>query len=223
MRIGELSSRTGVPVPTIKYYLREGLLPAGELTSPNQAQYGDTHVHRLKLVRAMIDVGRLSIASAREVLAALDTPGRSLHDTLGVALGAVTAPTPATGVESAGESTAREQADRAVEKLVDRLGWQVTADSPARQALAQVIVAFHTLGQDELIGLLDDYAAAAERLAAAEVAAVATHPDPDGLVESAVIGTVLGDAALAALRRLAQENASHRLFAARPPAPAHLG
>jgi DNA-binding transcriptional MerR regulator len=37
MRIGELSKVTGVPVPTIKYYLREGLLPAGELSSPNQA------------------------------------------------------------------------------------------------------------------------------------------------------------------------------------------
>ena len=37
MRIAELSQTTGVPVPTIKYYLREGLLPAGELTSPNQA------------------------------------------------------------------------------------------------------------------------------------------------------------------------------------------
>lgn len=29
MRIGELSRRTGVPVPTIKYYVREGLLPPG--------------------------------------------------------------------------------------------------------------------------------------------------------------------------------------------------
>ena len=35
MRIAELSQTTGVPVPTIKYYLREGLLPSGELTSPN--------------------------------------------------------------------------------------------------------------------------------------------------------------------------------------------
>ncbi|MER8187025.1 MerR family transcriptional regulator [Kitasatospora sp. NPDC094015] len=215
MRIGELSSRTGVPVPTIKYYLREGLLPAGELTSPNQAQYGEAHVHRLKLVRAMIDVGRLSIASARDVLAALDTPGGSLHDTLGVALTAVTAPMPATvpGGESATESAVREQAELAVEQLVTRVGWQVGPESPARQALAQVIVTFRTLGQGELVGLLDDYAVAAERLAAAEVAVVATHPDPDSLVESAVIGTVLGDAALSALRRLAQEDASHRLFA----------
>ena len=38
MRMAELSRRTGVPVPTIKYYLREGLLPPGERTSPNQAQ-----------------------------------------------------------------------------------------------------------------------------------------------------------------------------------------
>ena len=28
--MSELSERTGVPVPTIKYYLREGLLPEGE-------------------------------------------------------------------------------------------------------------------------------------------------------------------------------------------------
>ena len=41
MRIGELSRATEVPVPTIKYYLREGLLPHGELSSPNQASYGE--------------------------------------------------------------------------------------------------------------------------------------------------------------------------------------
>ncbi|WP_346281659.1 MerR family DNA-binding transcriptional regulator, partial [Pseudonocardia sp.] len=34
MRMAELSARTGVPIPTIKFYLREGLLPPGERTSP---------------------------------------------------------------------------------------------------------------------------------------------------------------------------------------------
>ena len=38
MRISELSSVTGVPVPTIKYYIREGLLPRGERTAANQAR-----------------------------------------------------------------------------------------------------------------------------------------------------------------------------------------
>jgi len=34
MRISQLSAESGVPIPTIKYYLREGLLPGGEATSP---------------------------------------------------------------------------------------------------------------------------------------------------------------------------------------------
>ena len=41
MRISELSAQTGVPVPTIKYYLREGLLPEGERSAPTQAAYGE--------------------------------------------------------------------------------------------------------------------------------------------------------------------------------------
>jgi DNA-binding transcriptional MerR regulator len=81
MRIAELSRRSGIPVPTIKYYVREGLLPPGELTSPNQAQYDETHVRRLKLIRALVDVGDLSIAATRDVLASIDSPGKTLHET----------------------------------------------------------------------------------------------------------------------------------------------
>ena len=47
MRIAELSRRSGVSVPTIKYYLREGLLAAGERTGPNQARYDEAHLRRL--------------------------------------------------------------------------------------------------------------------------------------------------------------------------------
>lgn len=39
MRISELSDVTGVSVATIKYYLREELVPPGERTAPNQADY----------------------------------------------------------------------------------------------------------------------------------------------------------------------------------------
>ena len=41
MRISELSTRSGVPVPTIKYYLREGLVPEGARSSPTQAEYDE--------------------------------------------------------------------------------------------------------------------------------------------------------------------------------------
>ncbi|MFC9487519.1 MerR family transcriptional regulator, partial [Streptomyces hydrogenans] len=83
MRIGELSRRTGVSVPTIKFYVREGLLPAGRLTSPNQAAYDETHVRRLRLIRALMDVGGLSVAAVREVITAVDDPERPVHALLG--------------------------------------------------------------------------------------------------------------------------------------------
>lgn len=37
--------------PTIRYDIRERLIPSGELTSPNQAVYGEEHVAALRLAR----------------------------------------------------------------------------------------------------------------------------------------------------------------------------
>ena len=73
MRISELCRTSGVAVPTIKYYLREGLLPEGERTSATQAAYRDLHLQRLRVVRALIESG-VSIAETRQVLEALDHP-----------------------------------------------------------------------------------------------------------------------------------------------------
>lgn len=85
MRIGELSRRTGVPVPTIKYYVREGLLPPGELSSPNQASYDDGHERRLRLIRALLEVGGLSVAAIGDVLVAIDDKEQPVHKLLGAA------------------------------------------------------------------------------------------------------------------------------------------
>src|SRR5258705_5776809 len=82
MRIAELSQKSGVPVPTIKYYLREGLLPAGELTSPNQARYDDHHVQRLRLLRVVLDIRPLPRAPVRHLLVALREPDPDLHNVL---------------------------------------------------------------------------------------------------------------------------------------------
>jgi DNA-binding transcriptional MerR regulator len=72
--IPELSERTGTPAATIKYYVREGLLPAGDRVGGNRTEYTDEHERRLKLIRAMLEVGKLSIAAVRTVLDALDEP-----------------------------------------------------------------------------------------------------------------------------------------------------
>ena len=62
MRISELSRTSDVPVATIKYYLRERLLPEGRRTSATQAQYDDSHLARLRLIRALLGPGGLSVA-----------------------------------------------------------------------------------------------------------------------------------------------------------------
>ncbi|MFF4954834.1 MerR family transcriptional regulator [Streptomyces chattanoogensis] len=205
MRIGELARQTGVSVPTIKYYTREGMLPAGERTSPNQVRYDDAHVRRLKLIRALIEVGGLSIAAAREVLTELDSPGRTVHGMLGTAQSAVSR----TATERGTEET-WERAEQEVAELVRRHGWAVKSDNPGWRTLVQIVVTYRDLDQGELLGLLERYADAAGELAAAELDVVARFPSTDGKIEGAVLGTVLGDAAMAALRRIAQEDASRQ-------------
>ncbi|MER5310384.1 MerR family transcriptional regulator [Streptomyces sp. NPDC002773] len=206
MRIGELSRRTGVSVPTIKFYVREGLLPAGELTSPNQASYGETHVQRLRLIRALLDVGGLSVAGIREVIVAVDDPERPVHKVLGAAADRMVPRyerEPGAGIEEA-----REQ----VAELIAARGWRVYPDSQASEALAVALVALEEVGHGTFTEVLDTYADAAERVAVADLEYVAHRVAREELVESVVIGTVLGDAIFSALRRLAQIDASGRVF-----------
>jgi DNA-binding transcriptional MerR regulator len=205
MRMAELSAESGVPVATIKYYLREGLLPPGERTSPNQARYDREHVRRLKLVRALLEVGGLSIAGVREVLAAIDEQA-DIHQVLGttqrgLALqrGQVDEPT-------------RDWAMSLLDGIAAERGWKVRAGEPVAEAAISALGAFAALGRTELIDRLDGYAELADRMAELDLAGVRGLADRETVVEAAVVGTVLGDALFAALRRLAQERASARSF-----------
>jgi DNA-binding transcriptional MerR regulator len=206
-RIAELSRRSGIPVATIKYYLREGLLPAGELTSPNQARYFDQHVHRLRLIRALIELAQVPIAGARDVLAALDSD-ISLHERLGTVHRAVTPGRRLTASDGAREAAAQEVRD-----LLERRRWAVGPDAPAIGTLVETIAAMRSLGQDHLVGHLDAYADAMQRLAELEVSAVTARPGRDRIAESVVIGTILGELLVASLRLLAQEDVSARRLA----------
>ncbi|MFJ7529023.1 MerR family transcriptional regulator [Streptomyces griseus] len=207
MRIGELSRRSGVPVPTIKYYLREGLLPAGELTSPNQAHYGPGHERRLRLIRALLDVGGLSLAGIGEVLEVMDDPEQPVHKVLGIAADGVT---PAGREEEAGPDL--EEARREVAELLLRRGWHSDEWGPAAESLAGVLAALRRAGHGGYIGLLDAYADAAEPVARADLDYVQRRVAREDLVESVVVGTVLGEAMFGALRRLAHIDVSFRRF-----------
>ena len=203
MRIGELSRRSGVAVPTIKYYLREGLLQPGETRAANQADYGDAHLHRLRLIRALLDVGGVSVSAARDVIAALGRTDLQPHDLLGVAHHAVS---PSRHPDR--DTDAWRDARAAADRFVAKRGWLVEANAPGRDQLADVIVALRTVNAPEVLDELDAYAASALSLAEVEVDNVIARGEPVRMLELVVLGTVLGEALFAALRLLAHEHAS---------------
>ncbi|MFP5022657.1 MerR family transcriptional regulator [Pseudonocardia phyllosphaerae] len=207
MRVSELSRVSGVPVATIKYYLREGLLPRGETTSPNQARYDETHVRRLQLIRALVEVGSMPVAVIKEVLDAIDDPDVGLHEVLGAAVYPVSGGRMDCDAEVPEIDGAAE-----LDALIAERGWHVHPGAPARATAAEVLVRMRELGLDPEGTLVRAWADAAERAAAGDLAAVERAGGRERAAEVALLGTVIGDTMLGALRRLAQESRSAELY-----------
>src|SRR5262249_20894059 len=89
MKVSELSDRADVPLPTIKFYIREGLLPKGASTGKNQADYGVVHLERLALIRSLKDDAGLGIDAIGRVLRAAD---EAREEYIRVAIDAVAGP-----------------------------------------------------------------------------------------------------------------------------------
>jgi len=68
MKIGELAEASAVPVPTIKHYLREGLLPEGVKTSRNMAYYPPELVDRIKLIKQLQEERFMPLKAIKSVL-----------------------------------------------------------------------------------------------------------------------------------------------------------
>ncbi|TMR88230.1 MerR family transcriptional regulator [Nonomuraea basaltis] len=202
MRISELSALSGVAIPTIKYYLREGLLPQGAQIAVTRAEYDESHLRRLRLIRALLEVGKLPVASIKQVIAAVDDETLPMHEMLGTAhyaLGPKVEPEP-------GEDW---QAARAmVDLLIEELGWNVHPQAPTRDELAQTLVRMRQLGVPIDLG---PYAETARKLVSeVEMDTISFQGPRDAAVEALVLGTVLYGKAFDALRRMAQESESAR-------------
>lgn len=202
MRISQLAAETGVPVPTVKFYLRERLLHEGELTSATQARYDETHVHRLRLVRALLGPGGLTVAATRDLLQHIASPPESPHELLGLAHSTVMPP-------------ARDDVDLSeVRTLLARWGWQIHPDDQQTPlGLAVALQALRDAGFDLPADRLDSYAAAMGEVAEAEVEDVPTD-SAEAAVRYVVLGTVLVEPVLLALRRLAHRELTQQRFGA---------
>ena len=198
MRISELAARTGAPVGTIKFYLREGLLPPGRRTSRTAAEYDDAHVERIRLIRALTDAGGLGIAAVRRIVTMLDSPQPARLDLLATAQDALLAA--ATEKAAPRRSRARDWAEAR--------GWTTFPEDLLLERLDRFWQACEEAGIDVDDDLLDRYAEAMEQVARLDVDAVPTVPER--AVRRVIVGTVMLEPVLLALRLLAQRELSLR-------------
>jgi len=202
MRVSELSERAGVPLPTIKFYIREGLLPGGTPTGRNQAEYGDEHLERLALIRALRDDAGLSVAAIARALRAADANKEAF---IGAAIDAIERPA---GPRIDERSSAFRQAKAEVLALIERRGWALSeADLSVRDATRALTVIRRSFPDVPI----EIYAEAVDLLARYELPQPSKAETPSALLRYALLGTVLVEPFLLALRRMAHGSRSRRI------------
>jgi DNA-binding transcriptional MerR regulator len=205
MKISELSRRTGIPLPTLKFYLREGLLPQGRLSSPNQAEYEEAHVRRAELVRALREVAGLSIARIKTIVDAMEK-GETTYELMGAAVDSLG------GASLTDFTPEQSKAAAEIDALLTRLGLPVRESSLARH---QLIAAFTSVRAMLFPAATADdlapYAMAAEQVARMEAAATPGlfESEPELALEKSMLGLALFEPILIAFRRLSHERIVH--------------
>ena len=203
LRISELSRRTGVPVATIKFYLREKLLPPGHPTGRNQARYGDEHLRRLFLIRTFTSFGELDLATVRSLLAIMGDTRVPLAELYTAAARRSGRPEP----DPDDEAFTKARADAC--RLAETQGWAVDADAAAFRHFTQVLVALRQLECAWDVSYFEPFAQAADRLADHELSLLDEYDegaDPIRLRAASIARALLFEVALSALRRMALQD-----------------
>src|ERR687887_657027 len=79
LRISELAERSGVPVATIRHYLREGLLPEPVKTSRNMAYYPPEFVERIRVIKQLQEERYMPLRVIRDLLDRQDAEPQRLR------------------------------------------------------------------------------------------------------------------------------------------------
>ena len=77
MQIGQLAQHAGVPIDTVRYYERQGILPPPQRQASGYRHYHPDDVARLRFVRRAKALG-FSLAEVRELLALSSRPAEDM-------------------------------------------------------------------------------------------------------------------------------------------------
>ncbi|MFT4081363.1 MAG: MerR family transcriptional regulator [Nocardioides sp.] len=191
MRISELAAATGTPVATLKFYLREGLLPKGEATAATQATYGQAHVDRVRLIAALSSVRELPLAKVREILAVVDQPPSDVVHATGQAVASLP-PYP----EPQDPTLARAR------NVIEELGLGFEPDYPATAQLQAALDALDSAGLPWTPEIARRYLDPLIEIGRDELAPMQQMGATSEAVTYAVLGTALYEPLILALRRL---------------------
>lgn len=200
MRMAELARRSQLSVPTIKYYLREGLLQPGRRTNVNQAVYDQGHLDRLRLIRALTSVAGLPLSTVRDVVEAVSGQASEV-DAMAVIQDTLI------GDVDVDDTAASAILDRAITAR----GWRCETSSPAYRSAVSAVALLSAEDLTPILDRLDSYVEAAESVGRIDLEAIGDADSPEERIRGVVLGSVLRRPLLDALVLLAQQHFAQNL------------
>jgi len=77
VKISELAGRTGAPKETIHYYVREGVLRKPRKTGKNKADYNESYVEQIRIIKRLQDDYFLPLSVIKKIIKHLKKQSRS--------------------------------------------------------------------------------------------------------------------------------------------------
>ena len=198
MQLKELSEATGTSPASIKFYLREGLVPPGETIHATRARYTKKHVKRLELIRALRHIVGLNIGQIRSIVRLADDGAPRLALLAHVQRVVL-------NLEPAENARVRTAAADAVVRMRN---WP-DARSDAREALDRHIALMEGLGISLPLELLDQYSRAVDAIAGLDLEMTTSEDDVNDVILTAAVGMHLHSQLM--LKLLAFAQASHAI------------
>ena len=218
MKLAELSSRSGIPITSIKYYVREGLLESGRAITSRSSDYEESHLTRLTLIRFLIRSLDMPVEKVKIVLAkiASDEPNflqamTRVHSAL----------PPYVDTEELGEAATAATVDLARRALADNgivVNESLVYDNSLLVQLGHALSVAEAAGIPLQAAHFAAYVDAARTVARADLQRVPTDSAASA-IEFAVTGTVMFEPVLLALRRIAQMEATLQMMQTATPPP----
>jgi AcrR family transcriptional regulator len=79
MTVSELSSLSNVPLSTIKFYIRQNLVPGPNKIRGTKAYYNSTHLRRLRLIKKIQTEGNMPLSKIKEIINMIDDGEAGQH------------------------------------------------------------------------------------------------------------------------------------------------